>query len=471
MTPNQLPPLPEIDPVLDHPEHHMKWSRQEIAWIKDYATVHALAALAQQAQEPVAAALGDIVALWDKYAPSEYMTAIHMQAKRALAGQPPVSPDMHRWCAYVGGMVASWVTSEPDAHARLGGDKFEAAIAGIIERRLWAMPKRDTTPPAPQPDVSDGGDFFVLDDEAKAMIVNSHHYTPGNIQALIEQLAAFADPTKTTQADWDNLDWRGFCNVIQRVMMGLACDLQPAVPVVSEEQIESCALAAGFSIEPSTGAIWAVDGCGSTRVDPGLRKFARAILALRPAVEPMTPFMPSQRMRLWQNTEKGKSATSLGAFERICQTVEAAHRIGITAKAEGGSVMASLNEHHKTLNADGVGKCSVPMWCGGGPSGFCDCPAYGNRLPTRYLKNYASGYEYAEDGGYAGYVPALACPSHGGPKSRVFKDGDAWCAVLSDFMNIQESPCGFGSTPELARLNLTNQPTHQGDRDEPFKKP
>lgn len=40
------------------------------------------------------------------------------------------------------------------------------------------------------------------------------------------------------------------------------------------------------------------------------------------------PFTPAQRMRLWQNTEKGKSATSLGAFERICQAVEAAHRIG-----------------------------------------------------------------------------------------------------------------------------------------------
>lgn len=49
------------------------------------------------------------------------------------------------------------------------------------------------------------------------------------------------------------------------------------------------------------------------------------------------PFTPAQRMRLWQNTEKGKSATSLGAFERICRTVEAAHRIGITAKAEGGA--------------------------------------------------------------------------------------------------------------------------------------
>ena len=155
MTPNQLPPLPEPDThCFDDDTGKDVWS-----YTADQMHAYALAALAQQAQEPVAAALGDIVARWDQYAPSEYMTAIHMQAKRALAGQQPVSPDMHRWCAYVGGMVASWVTSEPDAHARLGDDKFEAAIAGIIERRLWAMPKRDTTPPAPQPAVpvvSDG---------------------------------------------------------------------------------------------------------------------------------------------------------------------------------------------------------------------------------------------------------------------------------------------------------------------------
>ena len=168
MTPNQLPPLPEPDSYqFQHDEtgQTMFVDRQQVEWgfeannprlhkiggafAADQMRSYALAALAQQ--EPVAAALGDIVALWDKYAPSEYMVAIHMQAKRALAGQQPVSPDMHRWCAYVGGMVASWVTSEPDAHARLGDDKFDAAIAGIIERRLWAMPTRDTTPPAPQP--------------------------------------------------------------------------------------------------------------------------------------------------------------------------------------------------------------------------------------------------------------------------------------------------------------------------------
>ena len=56
---------------------------------------------------------------------------------------------------------------------------------------------------------------------------------------------------------------------------------------VTDEQIESCALEAGFSVE-STGSIWAVDGYVGTRVDPGLRKFARAILALHPVQVPMT---------------------------------------------------------------------------------------------------------------------------------------------------------------------------------------
>ena len=116
--------------------------------------------------------------------------------------------------------------------------------------------------------------------------------------------------------------------------------------------------------------------------------------------------------------------------------------------------MSALMQHHKELDADGIGKCSVPMWSGGCPSGFCDKPAYGDRLPTRYFRNYSSGGEIAEDGGYTGYVPGLACPMHSGPKSRVFMDGNAYCAVLPDFINLQESPCGFGDTPAQARAEL-----------------
>lgn len=62
--------------------------------------------------------------------------------------------------------------------------------------------------------------------------------------------------------------------------------------------------------------------------------------------------------------------------------------------------MSRLNSHHKVLT-NGKGKCSVPMWSGGCPSGFCDRDAFG--FPTKYSR-------------YDGYVPALACPAHGGPK-------------------------------------------------------
>jgi len=63
-----------------------------------------------------------------------------------------------------------------------------------------------------------------------------------------------------------------------------------------------------------------------------------------------------------------------------------------------------LNKHHKELNKQGVGKCSVPMWMNGTPAGFCDKPAY----------SLHEGGKYA----YSGYVPALACPLHGGRKDQ-----------------------------------------------------
>lgn len=150
-----------------------------------HATVQRHAA--QEEGGSIAASLGDIVALWDQYAPSEHMTAIHMQAKRALAGQQPMSPDMARWCAYVGGMVAHWVTSEPDAHARLGDDKFEAAIAGIIERRLWAMPKPAPQQATPEPDDDDKWRDVALRFDKHRMQALWH------LQAMLQDPAKHAD--------------------------------------------------------------------------------------------------------------------------------------------------------------------------------------------------------------------------------------------------------------------------------------
>ena len=76
--------------------------------------------------------------------------------------------------------------------------------------------------------------------------------------------------------------------------------------------------------------------------------------------------------------------------------------------------MAILSNHHRELDASGVGRCSVPMWAGGCPAGFCDEPAYGTRPESKMWRRY-DGSLTRDDGKYDGYVPALACPAHGGP--------------------------------------------------------
>lgn len=76
--------------------------------------------------------------------------------------------------------------------------------------------------------------------------------------------------------------------------------------------------------------------------------------------------------------------------------------------------MSTTSEWHHKL-ADGVGKCSVPMWCRGLPAGFCDKPAYGEPTKCAEFRNVFSGEMQRIDGRYNGYVPGLACPAHGGP--------------------------------------------------------
>lgn len=115
--------------------------------------------------------------------------------------------------------------------------------------------------------------------------------------------------------------------------------------------------------------------------------------------------------------------------------------------------MSRLSKHHQELDERGIGKCSVPMFSGFGmDAGFCNEVAYGK--PVRKI---ITGQHTTL------YVPALACPAHGGPESRVYMDGNAWCAVLPDFANIQESPCGFGDTPEEARAELKRSVAANGN--------
>jgi hypothetical protein len=116
--------------------------------------------------------------------------------------------------------------------------------------------------------------------------------------------------------------------------------------------------------------------------------------------------------------------------------------------------MSQCGPLHLNVGPDGIGRCSVPMWQMGCPAGFCDEPAYGEPPQCVMYRDGWTGRRFRSDGRYDGYVPALACVGHGGPPSRVFMDGNAWCAVFPDFTNLQESPAGFGETPVAARAEL-----------------
>lgn len=115
--------------------------------------------------------------------------------------------------------------------------------------------------------------------------------------------------------------------------------------------------------------------------------------------------------------------------------------------------MAVCSNHHLELR-DGIGKCSVPMWSNGSPSGFCDRPAFGERPASRQFWSYSQQRSVREDGRYDGHVPGLACAAHGGPKLVTLKDGNAWMAALPGFTNIQESETGWGDTEDAAVADL-----------------
>lgn len=107
-----------------------------------------------------------------------------------------------------------------------------------------------------------------------------------------------------------------------------------------------------------------------------------------------------------------------------------------------------------------MNKCTVPMFSMGSPSGFCGREAYGMQLPENYLKEtrYISR---------APYCTGFACPEHGGPSRdevRIYADGVGvdgrrmWCAVMPNFINLQESPAGFDTNPMVAVAKLRAQP-------------
>ncbi|KKB80818.1 hypothetical protein VW35_01005 [Devosia soli] len=105
------------------------------------------------------------------------------------------------------------------------------------------------------------------------------------------------------------------------------------------------------------------------------------------------------------------------------------------------------------------GKCRVPMWMGGSPSGHCDNIAFGPQYPREYLAELNVRYLLDRPA----YCFGPCCPNHGGPAEGaaiIFQDGyteqgrPMYCAVMPDFINLQESPAGFSGDARRAVANL-----------------
>lgn len=111
--------------------------------------------------------------------------------------------------------------------------------------------------------------------------------------------------------------------------------------------------------------------------------------------------------------------------------------------------MSRTSKHHHEL-INGEGKCSVPMWMGGCPSGFCDKPAYGKQLPSPVYRDAWTGERFRQDGKYTGLVMGLACPGHGGPaEPNHFMDCNT-CGEPFDMRELSEvfshESCGGSKT-------------------------
>jgi hypothetical protein len=77
------------------------------------------------------------------------------------------------------------------------------------------------------------------------------------------------------------------------------------------------------------------------------------------------------------------------------------------------------------------------------------CPTCGS-ITSEYGGGYSCHNEYCVHSAYNFTCDAGPKPDWWGTDILVYLDGDAWCAVGDGFQNIQESPVGFGSTPNEA---------------------
>lgn len=86
-----------------------------------------------------------------------------------------------------------------------------------------------------------------------------------------------------------------------------------------------------------------------------------------------------------------------------------------------------------------------------------DCPRNRTKCPVDFDASFCASCEKFlkfDDDDEKTTAAILAEASKPALEITVKKDGTCWVAYWSDFINLQESPAGYGETPEFAVRNL-----------------
>lgn len=167
-----------------------------------------------------------------------------------------------KWCFMTNGVtpaMEAFIGGDNDAIHHERFDSWLAWEAGVKRALAASAPSREAPenrypPYGPQdhgepnpwsatefPDLTDeeraaAAGVPLLDDEGRAMIANSHHYTAENIQAVIDDLNAVARGEESVK--WHDRDWRTQAAIYARIIQGLFHDVPvaPSSPSVAAEE-------------------------------------------------------------------------------------------------------------------------------------------------------------------------------------------------------------------------------------------
>lgn len=107
---------------------------------------------------------------------------VEAKAGAATAADGGPSQDAQTWSGYVASMVQAYLQSEPPA------DQREAAIAGIVARRLWALPDRAQRQAEQEGTEQSLGLYAVQADAIRDVMDKHAPETTGNLQTRLAQV-------------------------------------------------------------------------------------------------------------------------------------------------------------------------------------------------------------------------------------------------------------------------------------------